>query len=164
MKQYYADIIDRIPEEPRWYDVFGVPRYDEPNIPEHLMGHIRCQSCHREFHVALVDDVYKMDPFERYLPNGEVVSNVVVDYEINTVTVNGVKQIKDIEAHLRGIHLSLSPNWHYGDPPAHCCVGDTMNSIPEHEWDMLEAEFETKPVNLDALIEEIEGLTAEDQE
>jgi hypothetical protein len=28
----------------------------------------------------------------------------------------------------------LAEQWHYGDPPRHDCVGDTMNSEPEWSW------------------------------
>jgi hypothetical protein len=157
MKQNYRDIMDRIDEEPKWFDVFGVPRYEEPLIPPHLMGRIRCQSCHREFYVALVDEVYNRDPFEQLFSDNQSTSNVVQDYEANTEVVNGIRVVKDVEAMLRGVHLSLAPNWHYGDPPSHGCVGDTMNSLPEHRWTE-EMEVETKPVALDEVIDEIETL------
>ena len=161
MKQNYSDIMDRIEDEPKWFDVFGVPRYDDSIIPSHLMGHIQCQSCHREFYVALVDEVYRRDPFERFLPDGGIISNVVEDYEVNTTTVNGMKVVKDVEAMMQGVHLNLSPNWHYGDPPSHGCVGDTMNSIPEYEWEV-GTDVETKPVDLDTVIEEIQTLAKEE--
>jgi hypothetical protein len=109
MKENYGDILERL-GEPDWWDWYGVPRYGEPTrVPEHLMGRIRCQHCAREFRVALVG-VYIHDS-----PN--------------------IAQVKDQPDWEHFSHLALVERWHYGDPPFHNCVGDTMNSIPEWEWD-----------------------------
>lgn len=56
----YADIIERIPEPPLWWDEFGVPRYcafDPDKVGnvyarEAVLFEIACQSCGRRFHVV----------------------------------------------------------------------------------------------------------------
>ena len=92
MHSNYRDILDRINEEPSWYDENGTPRYGEfapdmcPNIYAHsvVLLEIACQSCGRRFRVEMNEGPW--------LPS------------------------------------DIPPkNWHYGDPPAHGCVGDTMN-------------------------------------
>jgi len=58
----YQDITNRIEEEPTWW-MNGVPRYCkfEPHLVSEwqaldaLLVHVRCQSCKRDFHVALGD-------------------------------------------------------------------------------------------------------------
>lgn len=59
MKPFYEDIISRIPEEPKWWDENGVPRYCEfepglqPYTDEAALVLIACQSCGREFKVSI---------------------------------------------------------------------------------------------------------------
>ena len=61
MRSYYKDILDRIDEEPSWFDDFGVPRYcsfspqELSNIyaTEAALAEISCQSCGHSFKVAL---------------------------------------------------------------------------------------------------------------
>jgi len=108
MKENYEDILSRL-GKPDWWDWYGVPRYGEPTrVPKHLIGRIRCQHCAREFRVALVGV---------YIHNS-----------------SNIEQVKDQPDWEHFSHLALVEHWHYGDPPFHDCIGDTMNSVPEWEW------------------------------
>lgn len=59
MKLYYADIIERIQEKPKWWDSRGVPRYCDfnpsvcPNLyaDEIVLLRIACQNCKAQFDV-----------------------------------------------------------------------------------------------------------------
>lgn len=61
MKQNYIDIMSRIPEEPKWFDENGVPRYDTfrpwdvANIywNQAVLMKVACQGCDKTFHVAM---------------------------------------------------------------------------------------------------------------
>lgn len=138
MHDAYDDIRSRIPEEPVWYDVDGVPRYDQPHVPLHLMGRIKCQSCGQEFWVSLTDNIYHMASYEGVVGYGD--SNVEVNQEENerlTEKRDGMTIVRNatLEEYDACKHLRLRSNWHYGDAPRHDgCVGETMNSIPEYEW------------------------------
>lgn len=135
MRSNWSDVRARIPEEPTWYDVFGVPRYGEPNerlLP--FMVRIRCQNCEAIFRVCLVDEVYyglygelirldhcppcPHDPEERHV-------------RFNSGSLMEITGFRPEQMKAK----PLPPDWHYGDPPAHDCVGDTMNSIPEYAWE-----------------------------
>jgi hypothetical protein len=111
MKDSYQDIRERIGEPPTWFDVHGCPRYGEISVPKHLTEWIACQSCAQAFKVSLVEPVY---------------------HSIGNQDVDRVFGSADHDNHE---HLHLADDWHYGDPPRHACVGDTMNSIPRHSWD-----------------------------
>jgi hypothetical protein len=114
MHSYYEDIRSRIKEEPTWYDCNGVPRYgefkphDSPNIyaNEVLLVQISCQDCRAKFLVEFNWD------YTQGLFTGR-------HHESFTTVVN--LWLKDAE---KAKHY---PPLHYGDPPAHGCVGDTMN-------------------------------------
>lgn len=64
MNACYADILDRIAEAPKWFDEHAVPRFDlfEPNKIANIYAYecalllIACQSCGREFEVAMSRD------------------------------------------------------------------------------------------------------------
>lgn len=93
MNLKYRDILERIKEEPHWYDQNGTPRYGkfEPDLcPDIYARHcglflISCQDCGSQFFVEM--------------------HSGYMDY-----------------------HLKHPPTkWHYGDPPAHGCTGDSMN-------------------------------------
>lgn len=106
-----------LPEKPLWWDQYGCPRWQEPK--EELgpfVKPIRCQSCGQEMRVCLVDDVYR-------------------SYGMNFI-----------------FHGTLPKHWGYGDPPSHpdkdkwegewwkkgwgvLCMGVTMTSISEWEWE-----------------------------
>lgn len=111
MHTYYADILDRIPEPPKWFDEHAVPRYCDfsprelANIyaNEAALVLIRCQACNSEFQVAF-SEVNTRD----LLWNAEK---------------KKVKTIAD---------LIVERRLHYGDPPnMRCCdAGPTMNSVP----------------------------------
>jgi len=114
----YKDIKERIDETPKWYDCHGVPRYAKfhpnlsPNIyaKEVLLLEIECQSCEQRFLV-----------------------------ELNWAEFGYRESFKAFfEKRTRGISV-YSPV-HYGDPPRHDCVGDTMNSTP-----LAVREFWSKP-------------------
>jgi hypothetical protein len=101
----YRDIRSRIPEEPKWFDANGAPRYDvfHPDLVPDIYAdtavlyRIHCQSCGVVFQVAESSNMIKQ--FTQR--DGRTVETDVVEAQL-----------------------------HYGDPPAHGCVGDTMNSIP----------------------------------
>ena len=64
MKANYKDILDRIAEEPIWFDEAGVPRYCDfsPNeisniyAKEVALVEIACQNCGTRFNVAIAYD------------------------------------------------------------------------------------------------------------
>ena len=110
MNHNYADIRDKIKEEPQWFDEQAVPRYCKfaPNqlsdiySDECALVLIACQACQTEFKVAFsrckLDDIR----FKMMYPN------------VEPPTI--AKKIKD-------------KSIHYGDPPnIDCCpAGATMN-------------------------------------
>ncbi|ARQ08391.1 hypothetical protein NXC12_CH00295 [Rhizobium etli] len=63
MYQYYKDILDRIAEQPTWFDDYGVPRFgdfspeDLGNIyaSEAALAEVSCQGCGRMFKGALTE-------------------------------------------------------------------------------------------------------------
>lgn len=150
MKDDYDDILSRIKEPPVYYDVNGCPRWEECPMPD-LMGRIRCQYCWQEFIVCLGTPVYhvnlrlavarfvewklrelegglfpsKEDEAKQPFCDGKV-RRVVYEDEIG-------HNVMKPEWHQRK-RYELVEQWHYGDPPAHGCIGDTMNSVPEYEW------------------------------
>lgn len=104
MLHHYADIRDRIAEDPKWWDEHGVPRYcdhhpDEvANIYARQVAfvEIACQNCGARYLVAFSSDY---------------------------PAVYGGKSVRD---------LIESDEIHYGDPPnGGCCrAGSSMNSVP----------------------------------
>lgn len=101
----YEDVTSRIDEPPKWYTKYGYPRYcefspGETGVYVHyaLLVEIQCQSCHRPF---LVGEGYQRENIYAILDGDE--ENFF--YDLNKI-VEG---------------------YHYGDPPPHDCVGDTMN-------------------------------------
>jgi hypothetical protein len=113
MHHHFNDITSRIVEVPTWYDQNGTPRYgkftpdDVPNIyaTEALLMNIKCQDCGTPFMVAL--SFCMMDKL--YNPRA-------YSYE------------EDIKTFMKDRDHRWFPA-HYGDPPSHGCVGDTMNCI-----------------------------------
>ena len=135
MHDSYSDIRSRIAEEPVWYDINAVPRYDQPHVPLHLMGRIKCQNCDKEFWVSLTDNVYHHAGIPglwdiNVETNPEEYARLTEKRGYYTVVRPETN--KDYGACL---HLRLKRNWRFGDPPRHNCIGDTMNSIPEYEWE-----------------------------
>lgn len=138
MHDAYSDIRSRISEEPVWYDIHGVPRYDQPHVPRHLMGRIRCQACAREFWVSLVDNIYRIPGFcdddGRLLVGSPCIEQSADLLEL-FVGDRGIIRNEFQERYFASEHLHLRAGWHYGDPPQHDgCPGSTMNSVPEYEW------------------------------
>ena len=143
MKDNYQDILDLVGNtEVVWYDIHGVPRFSNPpTVPLHLLGRIRCQNCGKEFWVSLTDNVYHQAGIYR---DGICIagdSNVELDPEeharLTNVHSNGLRVVckETYQEYHACKHLRLKQNWRYGDPPFHgYCVGETMNSIPEYEW------------------------------
>jgi hypothetical protein len=116
MLPYYGDIIDRIEEEPIWYDQNGVPRYEKfkpdlaPNIyaDEVILLEIACQDCGRKFLVEMNWEHTDLYLLRHSIPNPS----------FSEVMRGWLKTDKKEESW---------PPVHYGDPPSHGCVGDTMN-------------------------------------
>jgi len=104
----YDDIKKRIKETPKWYDFYGVPRYDEfspkraSNIYAHevILMEVECQGCKNRFLVEM-----NWNETDKILYNRESLRERILNKTI-----------------------------HYGDPPRHdeveCWAGETMNSIP----------------------------------
>jgi len=113
MNASYEDIRKRIKEEPLWFDTNGVPRYDEfhpnrcPNIyaNEVVLLEIACQRCGVRVKVEM-----NWDNFKRQLM-GEPVPSFT----------ERVRKFREERTKFSPVH--------YGDPPFHGCVGDTMNCI-----------------------------------
>jgi len=104
----YLDILNRIDQDPLWYDEYAVPRYD-PFKPDMLgiydkwvvLVEIECQSCGRAFKVA-----EGWNDFDRIAPY-----------------INRNEPVPEFD------FIQVASHFHYGDPPAHGCVGDTMNCV-----------------------------------
>ncbi len=116
MKAEYEDITKRIQELPLWWDSDGVPRYDSfipdmcPDIyaDEVLLIEISCQSCNQRFHV------------EQH-------------WSIMSVIAKNIPRPSD---YMKGEDKGELSRIHYGDPPRHGCIGDTMNC-----WDLRVVQF-----------------------
>lgn len=112
MKHDFNDITSRISEPPAWWDKNGTPRYGEfnpdagPDIyaDREVLLWITCQSCGRRFNVEMSSSSLGRIRHKAML-RGVSNENPAVEF----------------------VPLAL----HYGDPPAHGCVGDTMNC-----WDI----------------------------
>ena len=112
MHNFYLDIRSRLKEEPTWYDCHGTPRYGKfnpilcPNIyaQEVLLLEISCQNCGKKFLVELNWDL-------------------ILDSLINNNQESFSTKIGRWIQKLNGNYCPI----HYGDPPNHCCTGDTMN-------------------------------------
>lgn len=153
MHNSYKDIIDRIKEEPKWWDDNAVPRYCDfhprhsPNIYANqvILLRIACQGCGKQFKVER-----NWSPF----------------HQMHTMNGTSFDQRLD--------------NIYFGDPPnAGCCpVGPTMSSISLHidefweresyDWKRL-TQFERLPIesltsyfelDSDAVLEYIEEFKA----
>lgn len=142
MNSYYDDIRSRIPEEPTWFDVNGAPRWGEPRDDvKPFMGQLRCQDCHRIFRVCLVDEVYKTYQGKAFrVMLGERCPNDPKEFHV-LFGYGGMHHMGKADAQgyikppFKPYNDPLPTTWDYGDPPAHGCVGDTMSSIPEWEWE-----------------------------
>lgn len=103
----YNDITSRINESPKWYTPEGYPRYCEFTPQETgiyakfaLLVEIQCQSCHKSFMVG-----------EGYTRENQL-----------------ALQTNDAEHFFNDLNKIIKYyHYHYGNPPSHDCVGDTMN-------------------------------------
>lgn len=98
MNNTFDDITDKL-GEPKWYDDKGVPRY-------------------KKFHPSVVSNIYakKVAFLEIACQACGEKFKVAVHYGNNNI-------YKEFELpSAKGIK-----SFHYGDPPVHGCVGDTMN-------------------------------------
>lgn len=109
MNESYEDIKSLTKRKPDWFDSNGVPRYAKfkpdmcPNIyaKEVLLLEIACQDCRQKFLVEYHDDsVFGRDEI--------------------------AKRMRDWARRHRENRSEFIPV-HYGDPPVHGCIGDTMN-------------------------------------
>ena len=106
----YQDIRNLTTKEPDWYDHNGTPRYNDYDptmlgVYHHyaLFAKILCQSCGKPFTIG--------EGFHNHYYNHKT-------KEFATYTTDD-------------FHNTIT-NYHYGDPPAHGCCGDTMNCIDNH--------------------------------
>ena len=106
----YADIMERIPEPPKWWDENGVPRYCDfapangaIYAEECCLLLVECQRCRREFQVCVSQ--HYADRFN------------AADPQHPFPTLTALVQANNVE---------------YGDPPyVGCCnAGPTMTSVP----------------------------------
>jgi len=124
MKASYLDIKSKIKEEPLWYDENGTPRYEKfspelsPNIyaEKVVLLEIACQDCKQRFLVEM-----NWSPM-----------NMILDRHSESFSSNMRQYFKSRR------ESNYSPI-HYGDPPIHGCVGDTMNC-----YDLRIVEFHKK--------------------
>lgn len=99
MLRDYADITSRIPEKPIWYDEQGVPRY-EMFTPDQL---------------GIYDDLCCLQLI--------ACQNCGEQFKVAHSTSKTWAWLHGNEP-TTPAEIALS---HYGDPPRHACVGDTMN-------------------------------------
>lgn len=120
----YSDITERIKEKPTWYSEGGFPRYGKPRpseqsiyADESIAVVIGCQGCHEEF--LVVYDEHKYD--HKYVCIGGHIEGEPAWKKEN------LWKMEMIYCSLVADAEKGDPP-HYGDPPRHNCVGDTMNS------------------------------------
>lgn len=116
----YADIRDRIPEKPKWFDENGVPRYCDfaPDqcadiyADEAVLALITCQGCQEVFRVA-----FTISSHDKIVAGMRMGGKEEHFAEAMKMTL--AQKIRD-------------KTLHYGDPPnTRCCAaGPTMNSEP----------------------------------
>jgi hypothetical protein len=132
MRNGYDDILERIPNRPKWWDERGVPRYcdfvprEVANIyaDERVLLMIACQDCGHQFKVAMTSSL-----FDRAVHAIQRNPNSTPDEIKKQLAPTLAEQIRD-------------GSIHYGDPPAYfgkyaeakeggaCChSGATMNCI-----------------------------------
>ena len=99
----YKDITDRITETPQWYDEHGVPRY-EPFHPD-MLGIYDSEAA-----LISIECQNCGEPF-------------LVGIGFNKM------EIFSREGHYARPTAKDIMSYHYGDPPRHNCIGDTMNVI-----------------------------------
>lgn len=122
MNSSFEDITKQL-GEPKWYDDLGYPRYCIFN-PDKISNiyacctallTISCQGCGREFEVAVN---YTDHNFYRCF--GEKMRAVAGtdNFQINKFIVPFLNTLTPED---------FANAFHYGDPPNHGCIGDSMN-------------------------------------
>lgn len=104
MHHHYGDILERIAEPPSWWDENGTPRYGE-------------------FSPCSSPNIYADQVVLLQIRCQECGDQFRV--EMNCGAMDRAYKRPTLEERVRDGSI------HYGDPPAHGCIGDTMNSIPE---------------------------------
>lgn len=141
MNADYSDILSRIKEEPIWWDMNAVPRFEQPDEDlKRYMAWIACQDCGKKFWVCFVHEVYFTwggEHFKFVPDDGETVCpDKFKHWTIKSGTMSHwTKWDANKEPHQEQYWDPMPDKYHYGDPPAHGCAGDTMNSIPECDED-----------------------------
>ncbi len=144
MHPYYHDILNLTSLDPIWFTPEGVPRYCEFQpfmisiyADYSVLYEIHCQDCGRSFQVG--DDYDRSDMLMMRLDHTRMSEEELKWVEDKTdvwifmrqglyaphfkdENGNNVYKTLTIEEMIRG--------YHYGDPPSHGCIGDTMNSVP----------------------------------
>lgn len=122
----FNDIKSRINEEPKWYTPEGVPRYCNFSHEETgvyvkfaILVEIECQFCCKSFMVGKGYTRENVDAIIRH----------------------------DEENYFNNLNKILK-GYHYGDPPRHNCVGDTMSCICIRFVEVWEEKYETKKQKL----------------
>lgn len=105
MHESYIDITSRIEEPPTWFDENGVPRYGK------FTPH-RCPNIYNN--VIVLFEIACQDCGRRF-----------------SVEMSGERPMKGWKPEYDHFYhpLVVTSELHYGDPPAHGCVGDTMNCL-----------------------------------
>lgn len=113
MHNDYRDILKRINEKPVWYDPNGVPRYDR--FHPHMLPDIYCQE-------AVLVEIKCQDCGEIFL--------VGASYDRLTDILKGQTTVRfsDELAVAQRNNRQWPPEWWWGDPPRHGCIGDTMSA------------------------------------
>lgn len=145
MNHYFDDIISKL-GEPIWYDIAGFPRYCkfEPDKTSNIYAtfaiyyEIGCQGCGRKFNVAA--SYSDFDMYENFLSKKFIKENEDKKVAISELALPWFKEQTPEQ---------LANILHYGDPPAHGCVGDTMNCYDlrilefwyqdNHDWQRIES-------------------------
>lgn len=141
MKANYKDILDKA-GQPLWWDEHGAPRYAaftpqslSPYVEAVALMDIKCQHCSRPFTVASAINDKSMRMWRDYsdavYARLKALSKIGLDVsheEIAAVLEQRPDDIKKIVA--PKAFSDDAGMFHYGDPPIHNCIGDTMNSVP----------------------------------
>jgi hypothetical protein len=102
VKANYSDIRNRIKMAPVWFDFNGVPRYEEP-------------------HPNDVPNIYATQVVFYEIACQDCGQKFVVEDHYSEMDKIWNPNVSDLETQV------MEKTLHYGDPPIHGCVGDTMN-------------------------------------
>ena len=107
MKPAYEDIKSLIKKDPTWYDQHGVPRYSD-------------------FSPKYASNIYSDEVILILIQCQNCHQRFSVELNHN----KNLTKLESLEYRTKNWNnYNLIPI-HYGDPPIHDCVGDTMNSEP----------------------------------